>query len=126
MDNDLKNKYEDERKDFIDRKTGFVERMFDKLFFAAKENLNITIIILLIFYNAFITHKWVSSLDNRVIENQEYSDRIIEEVRRRMRPEIDREVDRKTQKIERKVDNASNTLQQIKDEVTKTIKENLQ
>lgn len=125
MDNDLKRKYDNERKDFVDRKTGFVERMFDKLFFAVKENILATILVIMIFYNGLITWKWINSVDDRVSDNLQYSERIIEEVRRRIRPEIDREVNRKTKKIENKVDDANNTIEDIKNEVTKTIRESL-
>ena len=126
MDEGVRDQYRHERKDFIDRKTGFIERMFDKLIFAAQRDVKVTFIVLLVFTNIATFYLYTSSLENRVVENQEYSDRIIEEATRRLRPEIDREVDKKTQEIERKVDNASNTLQEIKDEVTKTIQENLQ
>lgn len=110
--------------DFIDRKTGFLERMFDKLFAAIQNDPKSTFIVLLVFTNIFTFHLYTRSLENRLSDNQLYSEKIIQEVRDRVMPEIDREMTRRTQEIETKVDSASHTLSDIKEAVTNSLNEN--
>lgn len=127
MDENLRREYQNQRKeDFIDRKTGFIERMFDKLFFAASRDVKSTIIVVLIMTNFWSLLELRESDKDRISDIQEYSDRITEEVRRRLIPEINKKVDARTEKIETKVDSASTTLEYIKDEITKSIKNNLE
>ena len=124
MDQNLRDNYH-ENQDFIDRKAGFIERMFDKIFFAAQRDVKITFIVILVISNGATFYLYTRSLESRLIDNQEYSEKIIQEVRRTIIPEINREVDRKTEKIETKVDSASSTLNEIKDAVSRSIQENL-
>jgi|AntDeeMinimDraft_5_1070356.scaffolds.fasta_scaffold13158_2 hypothetical protein len=125
MDDKLKDKYERQKSDFIDRKASGIERIFDKLFFAIRENVIATVLVISLGYNGYITNKYLDSTDSRVVESQEYAEKITEEVLRVISPRIRQEVSQETRKIENKVDDVGFTLDQIKQEIKKSIQENL-
>ena len=110
------------KKDFIDRKTNSFIAIFDKFFDAIKQDAKSFFIVILVLTNIIIFYKYTNSLEVRLDEREIYSDRIIKEVKKQIRPEIDRNIEQRTQKIETKVDSASYSLEQLKEAVKRNIK----
>lgn len=112
----------DRNKDFLDRKVNSFERIFEKFFDAVVRDAKSFFIVILVLTNIIIFYKYTNSLEIRLDERQVYSDRIIEEIKNQIRPEINENIELRTQKIETKVDSASNSLEQLKETILKSIK----
>jgi hypothetical protein len=109
-------------KDFIDRKIGGFESVFVKFFDAVQKDIKSFFIVILVLTNIIIFYKYVNSLETRLDDNKVYSDKIIEEIKNQLRPEINENIERKTQKIETKVDSASNSLEELKEVIINKLK----
>jgi hypothetical protein len=118
MDTEVKNEYE---KHDSNKKSSFIERMFDKLFFALSRDIKVTFLVIMVISNTFTLWKYVKSQEDRLSDNQIYSERIIEEIRRKLRMDINRDIDKKNKKIENKVDKTSNNIDELHKEIKKLI-----
>lgn len=107
--------------DFIDRKVSGFESVFDKFFGAIRQDIKSFFIVLLVLSNIYIFYKYSNSLETRLVDNKQYSDKIIETVKEQLRPEINKNIEQQTQKIETKVDSASSSLEQLKQSFKKAI-----
>lgn len=108
-------------KDAIDRKTGFIERMFDRFFLAVNKDLKGFFIVILVITNLLIFWKYTESLETRLAENQAYSDEMIRQVRRSIMPEIERKMDNKVEEIGKKTDSINKGLEKTQKLINKAI-----
>lgn len=106
----------DPRKEFFSKhdasytKRNFIERFFDKLFFALNRDIKVTFLVLTILYGGFITTKYINSLEQRMTESDLFRDRMIEEIRRDIRPIIDKKIKLKTKEMINNIENANQNL----------------
>lgn len=119
----------DPRKEFYDKhnadytRRNFIERFFDKLFFALNRDIKVTFLVLSILYGGFITTKYINSLEQRMDEGDLFRDRMIEEIRRDINPLIDKKIDLETKELENKVDNANQNLYILQETLEDAFKE---
>lgn len=112
----------EKNKDFIDRKVSSFERVFDKFFDAVIKDAKSFFIVILVITNIIIFYKYTKSLEIRLDENRVYSDKMIDQIKMQLRPEINENIERQTQKIESKIDSASYSLEQLKETIKSAIK----
>lgn len=107
------------KKDFLDRKVNAFDKIFTKFFEAVQKDSKSFFIVILVFTNIVIFYKYTRSLEIRLDDNKDYSDKIINEIKNQLQPELDRSIEDRTNRIEEKVDSASYNLGQLKDIVLK-------
>lgn len=110
------------KKDFIDRKVNGFERVFIKFFEAVQRDSKSFFIVMLVFTNITIFYKYTQSLETRLDDNKDYSNKIINEIKNQLQPELNQSIELKTQRIESKVDSASHSLEQLKGIVKESFK----
>ncbi|HET8838496.1 MAG TPA: hypothetical protein VFM82_05815 [Flavobacteriaceae bacterium] len=111
--------------DALDRKMGFIERMFDRFYQATQKDPKSFFIVILVATNLATFYLYADSLEKRLNENKGYSEEMIEEIRRKIMPEIDNRMDAKVEKIGKKVDSAAvgvNKLQKTINEAINVIR----
>lgn len=108
--------------DFIDRKVSGFERLFTKFFEAIQRDAKSFFIVILVFSNIYFFYMYSNSLELRLDEREIYSDRIINEVKRQMRPEINNNINERVQKVETKVDSARSSFLELTEAFKKATK----
>jgi len=95
------------KKDFIDRKIGFIERVFDKLFIAISKDLKTTVIVLCLMVIGFLAVN-NNDLRDKIVEDKEVSyNKMLEIITRQVNYKVNKEMKSETSNLEKKVDHAN-------------------
>lgn len=112
----------EENQDLIDRKGAWVERMFDRLFLAIKENPFATLLVLSVGLNFMLINMNTTLQEARLTDSKASKKEIIDEVRNSVERETTRQLapikalqDSSSKKVDTSLNNINETVQSVKE-----------
>lgn len=112
----------EEQQDIIDRKGAWIERMFDRLFSAIKENPFATLLVLSVGLNFMLMNMNSTLQEARLTDSKASKKEILDEVRKSVERETAKQLepikasqDSSSKKVDTSLNNINETVQSVKE-----------